>query len=72
MSSLKSDLEVKQIMLETKHNQLADELWGEETGLAKGGRAWGGLEYTPEDLNVWGSVFTQNRRDRAFNILGHR
>ena len=27
--------QVKLISLETKHNSLADELWGEETGLAK-------------------------------------
>merc|ERR1719197_1637411 len=35
INSARADLEVKLISLETKHNSLADELWGEETGLAK-------------------------------------
>uniref|UniRef100_A0A0G4HG73 Uncharacterized protein n=1 Tax=Chromera velia CCMP2878 TaxID=1169474 RepID=A0A0G4HG73_9ALVE len=33
--AFRTDLEVKLVALETKHNGLADELWGEETGLAK-------------------------------------
>lgn len=35
LNSAKTDLEVKLIALETKHNRLSDELWGEETGLAR-------------------------------------
>jgi len=35
INTARADLEVKLIALETKHNSLADELWGEETGLAK-------------------------------------
>merc|ERR1712072_532274 len=35
INSARADLEVKLTSLETKHNSLADELWGEETGLAK-------------------------------------
>lgn len=34
-ASLRTEIEVKLVGLETKHNTLADELWGEETGLAK-------------------------------------
>eukprot|EP00388_Colpodella_angusta_P011236 GDKJ01028878.1.p1 GENE.GDKJ01028878.1~~GDKJ01028878.1.p1 ORF type:complete len:583 (+),score=93.70 GDKJ01028878.1:30-1778(+) len=34
-ATLRTEMEVKLISLETKHNTLADELWGEETGLAK-------------------------------------
>merc|ERR1719199_2124995 len=35
LNSAKTDLEVKIIALETKHHRLSDELWGEETGLAR-------------------------------------
>mmetsp|Transcript_6004 Transcript_6004/g.14338 ORF Transcript_6004/g.14338 Transcript_6004/m.14338 type:complete len:564 (+) Transcript_6004:67-1758(+) len=35
INNARTDIEVKLIALETKHNSLADELWGEETGLAK-------------------------------------
>jgi len=35
ISNAKTDLEVKLISLETKHNRLCDELWSEETGLAQ-------------------------------------
>lgn len=35
LNSSKTDLESKLIVLETKHNRLSDELWGEETGLAR-------------------------------------
>lgn len=35
INTARTDLEVKLIALESKHNSLADELWGEETGLAK-------------------------------------
>eukprot|EP00921_Rhytidocystis_pertsovi_P013892 GHVQ01022582.1.p1 GENE.GHVQ01022582.1~~GHVQ01022582.1.p1 ORF type:complete len:525 (-),score=92.95 GHVQ01022582.1:258-1832(-) len=31
----RKDIEIQLISLESKHNSLADELWGEETGLAK-------------------------------------
>jgi hypothetical protein len=35
LNGAKTDLEVKIIALETKHNRLSDDLWGEETGLAR-------------------------------------
>mmetsp|Transcript_65381 Transcript_65381/g.181852 ORF Transcript_65381/g.181852 Transcript_65381/m.181852 type:complete len:626 (+) Transcript_65381:39-1916(+) len=35
LNSTKTDLEVKFVALETKHNRLSDELWGETTGLTK-------------------------------------
>merc|ERR1719486_1365247 len=35
LNGAKTDLECKLIVLETKHNRLSDELWGEETGLAR-------------------------------------
>lgn len=35
LNGSKTDLECKLIGLETKHNRLSDELWGEETGLAR-------------------------------------
>jgi hypothetical protein len=35
LNGAKTDLEVKIIALETKHHRLSDELWGEETGLAR-------------------------------------
>lgn len=35
LNSAKTDLEVKLIALETRCNRMGDELWGEETGLAK-------------------------------------
>merc|ERR1719401_860238 len=35
LNGTKTDLEVKLIALETRHNRLSDELWGEATGLNK-------------------------------------
>jgi hypothetical protein len=35
LNGAKTDLECKLIALETKHNRLSDDLWGEETGLAR-------------------------------------
>ena len=35
INNTRTDVEVKLIGLETKHNSLAEELWGEETGLAR-------------------------------------
>jgi len=35
LNTFKTDLEVKLVSLETRHNKLSDDLWGEETGLAK-------------------------------------
>lgn len=35
LNESKTELECKLISLETKHNKLSDELWGEETGLAR-------------------------------------
>jgi len=35
LNAAKTDLEVKFIALETRHNRLSDELWGEATGLTK-------------------------------------
>ncbi|CEM14446.1 unnamed protein product [Vitrella brassicaformis CCMP3155] len=35
LSDFRTETEVKLVAVETKHNALADELWGEETGLAK-------------------------------------
>eukprot|EP00929_Paragymnodinium_shiwhaense_P032649 TRINITY_DN18069_c0_g1_i1.p1 TRINITY_DN18069_c0_g1~~TRINITY_DN18069_c0_g1_i1.p1 ORF type:complete len:671 (-),score=226.57 TRINITY_DN18069_c0_g1_i1:228-2240(-) len=35
LNGTKADLEVRLIALETKHNRLSDELWGEATGLTK-------------------------------------
>merc|ERR550514_1237659 len=34
INSAKTELEVKLLAVETKHNELSDELWGEETGLS--------------------------------------
>lgn len=35
LNTFKTDLEVKLVNLETRHNKLGDDLWSEETGLAK-------------------------------------
>jgi len=65
LNTTKADLEMKLISLETKHNRLSDELWGEATGLAK---VTGSLSKTNDLVASLGEDMKRMQHDKA-NVL---
>jgi chromosome segregation ATPase len=62
INGAKTDFEVKLLALETKHNNLSDELWGEETGLAK---VTGELQKTNSIVTVLSEEMKKVQRSKA-------
>jgi len=62
INGAKTDFEVKLLALETKHNNLSDELWGEETGLAK---VAGELQKTNSIVTVLTEEMKKVQRSKA-------
>jgi len=62
LNTFKADLEVKLVGLEARHNQLSDDLWGEETGLAK---VMHDLSRTNEVVSGMSSELSSMKYDKA-------
>ncbi|CAE8636150.1 unnamed protein product, partial [Polarella glacialis] len=62
LNTFKTELEVKLVSLESRHNKLCDDLWGEETGLAK---LTHDLDKTNEIVNTMTADLHLMRHDKA-------
>jgi len=62
LNVFKTDLEVKLVNLENRYNKLSDDLWGEETGLAK---VMHDLSRTNEVVTSMSTEFASMKHDKA-------
>jgi len=62
LNVFKTDLEVKLVNLENRYNKLSDDLWGEETGLAK---VMHDLSSTNEVVTSMSTEFASMKHDKA-------
>eukprot|EP00931_Biecheleriopsis_adriatica_P116526 TRINITY_DN92161_c0_g1_i1.p1 TRINITY_DN92161_c0_g1~~TRINITY_DN92161_c0_g1_i1.p1 ORF type:complete len:645 (-),score=130.28 TRINITY_DN92161_c0_g1_i1:19-1881(-) len=62
LNTFKADYEVKLVGLESRYNKLSDDLWGEETGLAK---VMHDLSRTNDIVTVMNTEFSSMKNDKA-------
>ncbi|CAJ1351894.1 unnamed protein product [Effrenium voratum] len=62
LNVFKTDLEVKLVSLENRYNKLSDDVWGEETGLAK---VMHDLSRTNEVVTSMSTEFSSMKHDKA-------
>jgi len=62
LNVFKTDLEVKLVSLENRYDKLSDDLWGEETGLAK---VMHDLSHTNEVVTSMSTEFASMQHDKA-------
>ncbi|CAE7038079.1 ttll3 [Symbiodinium natans] len=62
LNVFKTDLEVKLVSLENRYDKLSDDLWGEETGLAK---VMHDLSHTNEVVTSMSTEFASMKHDKA-------
>ncbi|CAJ1373719.1 unnamed protein product [Effrenium voratum] len=66
LNVFKTDLEVKLVSLENRYNKLSDDVWGEETGLAK---VMHDLSRTNEVVTSMSTEFSSMKHDKARESL---